>query len=155
MTRLPFRHKLDFFFILIPLFALSACLGESESRQAKIEPTAVLETAVPISTPLPPPIIVPDAPTDVPATPDTPEGLEIDEPTAVPFASLPGALIQISMQSQVGVLLDEFPVEMRDLVAADLLAQSNEAWLARATRQVRLTRNRLTFRDFILSLIHI
>ena len=149
MKRLPFRHKLDFFFILIPLFALSACLGEPESRQAKIEPTAVLETAVPISTPLPPPIIIPDATTDVPSTPDAPEGSEIDEPTAVPFASLPGALIQISMQSQVGVLLDEIPVEMRDLVAADLLAQSNEAWLARATRQVRLTRNRLTFRDFI------
>jgi hypothetical protein len=53
------------------------------------------------------------------------------------------------MTSQVGVLLDEIPQDMRDQVVTDLLAQSEEAWLERARRQVRLTRNRLNFRNFV------
>lgn len=79
-------------------------------------------------------------------------------PTATPTATpdldatataetAPGALIQISMPSEVGVLLDELPAGMRDRVAQTLLDESQEEWLARARRQVQLTRLRLNFRD--------
>lgn len=66
-------------------------------------------------------------------------------PTATP--TVPGALVRVTMRSQVGVLLDEFPEPMRERVADDLLAQPAEEWQARARRQARLTRLRLNFRD--------
>lgn len=136
--------------VLLLLLALSACRGEPESSLPEIEPTPLSETAVAQPTSLPPPLITPDALTDVPTTPEALEAIEkTEEPTAVPFPTLPGALIQISMQSQVGILLDEFPDEMRDRVAEELLAQADDAWLSRAMRQVRLTRNRLNFRNFL------
>jgi hypothetical protein len=59
----------------------------------------------------------------------------------------PGALVRVSMSSQVGVLLDEIPAQMRECVAQALLDQPDEDWLARARRQVQLTRLRLNFRD--------
>ena len=52
------------------------------------------------------------------------------------------------MESQVGVLLDEMPTEVRERIVDDILEQPDEYWLARAQRQVRMTRNRLNFRDF-------
>lgn len=132
------------------LFTLISCRGEPTTSLPEIETTPPGETAVAKPTSLPPPVITPEAPTNVPVTPETLEvETETEEPTAVPSPSLPGALITISMQSQVGVLLDEFPDELRDSVAEDLLAQADDAWLDRAMRQVRLTRNRLTFRNFI------
>ncbi len=53
------------------------------------------------------------------------------------------------MTGRVGALLDEFPIEMRDRVATAVLNQSEDIWLARAARQVRLTRLRLNFRNFV------
>lgn len=61
--------------------------------------------------------------------------------------SIPGALVRVTMQSQVGLLLDEFPLEMRERVADTVLEQSEDTWLARAGRQVSLARLRLNFRD--------
>jgi hypothetical protein len=58
-------------------------------------------------------------------------------------------LIAISIESQVGVLLDEFPAVMRERVMNELLRQPVEAWRSRAARQARLTRLRLNFRDFV------
>ncbi len=58
-----------------------------------------------------------------------------------------GALIQVSVESQVGLLLEDFPTEMRERVAAALLQQSEAEWLARAERQLRHTRLRLNYRD--------
>lgn len=60
----------------------------------------------------------------------------------------PGSLLDVEMQSQVGVLLDEVPASMRSRVAADLLAKPASFWIARAKRQIRLATYRLVFREF-------
>jgi hypothetical protein len=58
----------------------------------------------------------------------------------------PGALIQLNLESQVGVLLDEIPASIRERVAASLLAKDDEFWVARAKRQLALANYRLNFR---------
>lgn len=79
---------------------------------------------------------------DAPSSPDpTPSSAEATAP------SVPGALVRVTMPGRVGLLLDEFPPEMRDRVATAALEQPPEEWLARAERQVSLTRLRLNFRD--------
>lgn len=60
----------------------------------------------------------------------------------------PGALVEVSMSSTVGVLLDEIPASIRERVAGDLLAQDEPFWIERATRQVELTDYRLAFRMY-------
>ncbi|HEX6384912.1 MAG TPA: lysyl oxidase family protein [Anaerolineae bacterium] len=71
-------------------------------------------------------------------------------PTATATASVnsEGALIEVTFDSQVGVLLDEVPEEMRSGVAADLADQSDAFWVELAQRQVRLTLYRLILRTF-------
>ena len=65
-------------------------------------------------------------------------------------ADLPaGALIGVTMQSRIGVLLDEIPEAMRDRVAESILNETTEFWTARAQRQIKLTKYRLNFRPFI------
>lgn len=85
----------------------------------------------------------PAEPTSTLATEKTPL------PSVTPDPGDTGALIQVSMTSKVGVLLDEIPADTRSRVVDDILDQPDEFWLERARRQVRLTRNRLDFRDFI------
>lgn len=63
-------------------------------------------------------------------------------------SSDPGALVEVSMTSTVGVLLDEIPSSMRDRVADELLAQADPFWEERAIRQVELTDYRLAFREY-------
>ncbi len=79
-------------------------------------------------------------------------------PTAVPTtqtgvaetADLPaGALVQVSLNSQVGVLLDELPAPMREQLVAELLNQPESFWLERAHLQVQMTMYRLNFRNFV------
>jgi hypothetical protein len=61
----------------------------------------------------------------------------------------PGSLISMSMNSQVGVLLDEIPAgPLRDAAAAKALAQGAAFWTARAARQTKLAYYRLVFRGF-------
>ena len=56
-----------------------------------------------------------------------------------PIAADPGSLISMSMDSQVGVLLDEIPAgTLRDAAAANALAQGPDFWTARAARQTKL-----------------
>ncbi len=62
----------------------------------------------------------------------------------------PGALVDLSMQSSAGVLLDELPAADRDRAAAALLAESDEFWVQRATMQVETTYYRLVFRNFFV-----
>lgn len=71
----------------------------------------------------------------------------VDSPNSS-FSTRDGALIQVSMDSQVAILLDEIPVDDRDRLADLLLGQSAEQWLRRAERQVQLTQYRLNFRNF-------
>ncbi|MBM4361413.1 MAG: hypothetical protein FJ104_01940, partial [Deltaproteobacteria bacterium] len=58
----------------------------------------------------------------------------------------PGALVRITAKSRVGVLLDELPTDIRDRVAADLLARPEAFFIDRAKRQLALATYRLNFR---------
>jgi hypothetical protein len=60
----------------------------------------------------------------------------------------PGALVQVHVESQVGVLLDEVPEDMRDRVATALLAKPDSFFIERAKRQLTLATYRLNFRPF-------
>ncbi len=68
--------------------------------------------------------------------------------TAPEPAADPGALVEVELASQVGVLLDELPAAERDRAATALLAAPEAMWTARAARQVELTLYRLVFRNF-------
>lgn len=59
----------------------------------------------------------------------------------------PGALVNVSMSSRVGVLLDEIPAgAVRDRVASEILASPDAFWIERARNQLRLTSIRLVYR---------
>lgn len=62
--------------------------------------------------------------------------------------SEPGALIEASMTSSVGVLLEEFPEPLRDRAADLYLAKDDAFWIARAHRQIDYSWFRLAFRQF-------
>jgi hypothetical protein len=62
--------------------------------------------------------------------------------------STPGALVRVTLQSRVGVLLDELPTSTRDRVATDLLARPSGFWNPLARRQVSATLYRLVYRNF-------
>src|SRR5690606_23409796 len=61
--------------------------------------------------------------------------------------SAPGSLVAVSMQSTVGVLLDDFPAASRDRIAQNLIARPQAFWIERARHQLRLTTLRLIYRD--------
>ena len=63
----------------------------------------------------------------------------------------PGALIQVTMRSTVGVVLDEIPAAMRDTVAASYLHMPDTFWQDRATMQIEHTFYRLIYRPFYYS----
>lgn len=58
----------------------------------------------------------------------------------------PGALVDVSMNSTVGVVLDEVPMSIRDRVANTLIAKPSDYWIGRARQQAKLTGYRLVFR---------
>jgi hypothetical protein len=60
----------------------------------------------------------------------------------------PGALINLSMASTVGVLLDELPAADRERVATSVLAESEQFWRARAIMQIEATYYRLVYRNW-------
>lgn len=67
----------------------------------------------------------------------------------IALATFPqGALIKTTMNSKVGVLLDEIPASMRDRVATSLIAKPATFWKERAHNQIRLTTYRLVFRQY-------
>jgi len=70
---------------------------------------------------------------------------------ASPQPEDPGSLVQTSMQSQVGVVLDELPASMRSRVASSLIAKPATFWKERAAAQLRLTVYRLVFRKYFYS----
>lgn len=69
-------------------------------------------------------------------------------PTPEPAPVDPGALVSVSLDGKVGVLLDEMPESMRGRVAESLIGEPEGFWIARAREQVRLTSLRLDFRQF-------
>jgi hypothetical protein len=70
---------------------------------------------------------------------------------ASPQPQEPGSLVQTSMQSEVGVVLDELPASMRSRVTSSLIAKPAAFWKERATAQLRLTVYRLVFRKYFYS----
>lgn len=123
------------------------------SADATTTEEAALATAAPQEDPTATPTVRattadPTAPATVtpPATATTDLTAATADATNIP--EIPGALIAVSFGSTVGVLLDDFPPEMRDRVAAELMQQPEDVWLARAERQMRLLKLRLNFRNF-------
>ena len=62
-------------------------------------------------------------------------------------AADPGSLVRTTMQSQVGVVLDEIPASLRGRAAAELVAKPSSFWSERAQAQLRLTIYRLVYRS--------
>ncbi len=60
----------------------------------------------------------------------------------------PGALIEVSMDSRVGVVLDEVPQAQRAALASYYLSKPNQFWKDRAIVQAQHTTYRLTYRGF-------
>ncbi len=69
------------------------------------------------------------------------------EATKAVALTTPGALVRVTLNGQVGVLLDELPVAMRDRVAAELAARPVKFWQERAKAQANLATYRLVFRQ--------
>lgn len=63
------------------------------------------------------------------------------------WSSYSGALVDLRMDSTVGVVLDEMPEGERERYAESLLSKPASFWENRARRQVRLTSLRLSFRN--------
>jgi hypothetical protein len=63
-------------------------------------------------------------------------------------ASDPGALVAVTINSSVGVLLDEIPVSQRTRQANLMIAKPASFWVARAKRQIEHTGYRLIYRNF-------
>ncbi|MCA9919608.1 MAG: hypothetical protein KC445_16735, partial [Anaerolineales bacterium] len=132
-------------------FALAVSCGAEpppeEAADDNVTQTAVSNPTTEPTTdaPLPPPAIATTQPTSTPAVSE-------ETPTESSFVPSPidgeGALISLGMSSQAGILLDEYPLEMRDEVAAAIADQSDAFWIELAQRQVALTYNRLHFRPF-------
>jgi len=60
----------------------------------------------------------------------------------------PGALVRVTISSQVGVLLEDFPEASRDRIAEEILARPAAWWTERAQQQLRLTSIRLVYRKY-------
>lgn len=60
----------------------------------------------------------------------------------------PGALVGVSADSTVGVVLDDIPPSERDAVAAQVLGRDAAFWEARAAMQMEATLYRLVYRNF-------
>jgi hypothetical protein len=82
------------------------------------------------------------------ATSSACSGDDDDTTGSKPPEPVQGALIRVSTQSQVGVLLDEVPEAARERVAAALLAKPEEFFIERAKRQLALASYKLNFRQF-------
>ena len=121
------------------------------SRTATARPSATpTSTAVPSATSTTAVEPAPASPTPLPTVAtNTPEPTPTATPGIDPRSLGRGSLIQLQMTSIVGVLLDEYPADMRDRVADALAQQPESIWLSRALQQIDLTYNRLHFRDFV------
>jgi hypothetical protein len=139
-------------FLLLAIILAASCGQEPPEESA--DDTSSTATAVPNqptepnnTTPLPPPAIATSLPTSTPAVAEEPG----DDTTSIvpsPIDGAEGALVSLTMTSQVGILLDEYPEGLRDAVAEALAAESDAFWIELAQRQVALTYNRLHFRPF-------
>jgi hypothetical protein len=63
----------------------------------------------------------------------------------------PGALIEVTLDSKVGVVLDEIPLKQRAAAASYYLAKGSQFWKDRAFAQAQNTSYRLVYRQFFYS----
>src|SRR5690606_22786205 len=137
------------------LLLLTSCQQETESNPSasagKATGTPALSTRAATAAPAVTPDVDEDEAADGtsestrPAAPTTPTGQPTTGPTGTPGTPAanpagPGALVDVSMPSQVGVLLDELPEAMRERAAETLLEADEDFWVQRAIRQIRLTK---------------
>jgi hypothetical protein len=59
-----------------------------------------------------------------------------------------GALVEVTLASRVGVVLDELPAAQRDAAASYYLAKGSQFWKDRAVAQAKHTNYRFTYRQF-------
>lgn len=71
-----------------------------------------------------------------------------EESVLMPAPPDPGALVSVTVGSEVGVLLDEIPSSARTRAADALDVESDEFWIERAKRQMALLKFRLIFREY-------
>lgn len=69
-------------------------------------------------------------------------------PDGPPIVYPAGALVAVSTTSQVGVLLDDFPVASRTRLATAFMALPQSFWQQRAKQQIRLATLRLVYRQY-------
>lgn len=63
----------------------------------------------------------------------------------------PGALVEVKMNSLVGILVEDYPASIKARVISDYLAKPNAFWVARAKLQMEATLYRLVYRNFYYS----
>jgi hypothetical protein len=149
----PIKVLLLFFALLIPI-GCGQEQGEASSTPAQGAPatsSAVLATTAGEPTASPVAVETEELPPPAPPTAEPTAAIEMNvtaEPTVASGPAQSGALIEVSMDSQVGILLDEIPINARDEIVSELLVRSEDYWLELARKQIRLTRNRLNFRNF-------
>ncbi len=69
-------------------------------------------------------------------------------PSGYEFQPEPGALVEVTMDSTVGVVLDEIPESLRARAANHYLHKGDAFWRDRAQFQIRHSTYRLTYRNF-------
>lgn len=163
------RFRLIFLIVLFGLLGCETAVSTPTTQSATRRATATAEvsglsTAVsPTETTslAPAPTLAPTA-APVDSTPSS-----AGEPTPGPMATIPptetavpaaatvdpatfdeGALIAVSMNGTVGVLLDGIPLAIRDEAIERIMAQDDQYWLDMAHRQTKLTKYRLNFRNY-------
>ena len=173
--RLALILLVSFVVLLIMLAACQTNEPDEPARETPAEVTAsevtkaVLDSApTPTETSEPEPTELPAdeatvaseaaAPEEEPTAASEPSETATPSPTAEPTEASrsqapgetpEGALISVLMEGQVGMLLDEIPEEYRADVVQALLDRPEAFWDELARRQVRLTRRRLNFRNFV------
>lgn len=141
------KQLLTILWLLLVTAVLSSCRQET-SPETEMTPTASVAQTISAPTPTNTQLTPVQQPTAVPPPTITPPLLATTDVAPEPLFTGEGALIQLTMESQVGVLLDEIPSELRDEVATALMARPDAYWIAQAQQQVQLTKNRLYFRNF-------
>jgi hypothetical protein len=71
-----------------------------------------------------------------------------EDPGSGSGGAAPGALIRVTADSRVGVLLEDLPPESRDRAASVVLARPTTFWVARARQQLSATHLRLAYRRY-------
>jgi hypothetical protein len=76
------------------------------------------------------------------------DGSDTTAPEPAPPPPPKPALVHVSMDSEVGALLEEFPQDDHQRIAEALIAMPEDWWIERARWQLRLTSIRLVYRKY-------